>query len=127
MQGIVEANQALVGQAPDPAARDLVNIASGQVAAHFYLATYGTLRSYAQLLGNKKAARLLGRTLNETGTVDKTFTRLARRLSRGSGAAAEYGKARTGRGKGSVAAVMAALGGIAVAAIATGRRARPAD
>ena len=123
MQGIVEANQALVGQAPDPAARDLVNIASGQVAAHFFLATYGTLRSYAQLLGDKKAARLLGQTLKETGAVDKTFTSLARQLSRRSGSIS-YTGTRAGRGKGTMAAVLAALGGIAVAAIATAKSGR---
>lgn len=126
MQGIVEANQTLLGQAPDPAARDLVNIASGQVAAHFFLATYGTLRSYAQLLGDKKAARLLGRTLKETGAVDRTFTGLARQLSRRSGSIS-YGGNATRRGRGSVAAVVAALGGIAVAAFATARSGRPVD
>ena len=126
MQGIVEANQALVGQAPDGVARDLVNIASGQVAAHFYLATYGTLRSYARLLGNRKAARLLGRTLNETGAVDRTFTKLARRLSRGSGSA-DHGRAAAGRGRRPVATVMAMAGGIALAALATAGRGRPAD
>ena len=122
MQGIVEANETLVGQAPAGVARDLVNIASGQVAAHFYLATYGTLRSYAQLLGNKKAARLLGRTLNETGTVDRTFTRLARRLSR-QPAPAGTGVGRRS-GKRPVATVVAMLGGIAVAALATARSGR---
>ena len=126
MQGIVDANDALVAQAPDPVARDLVNIASGQVAAHFYLATYGTLRSYAQLLGHKKAARLLGKTLGETGTLDRTFTRLARRLSRQSGAAGDDAAGRKG-GKRPVATVVAMLGGIAVAALATAGSSRRPD
>ncbi len=126
MQGIVDANEALVGQAPNGIARDLVNIASGQVAAHFYLATYGTLRAYAQLLGHKKAARLLGRTLGETGTVDRTFTRLARRLSRQSGPAGYDGAGRRG-GTRPVATVVAMLGGIAVAALATAGRGRRPD
>ena len=125
MQGIMDANDALVAQAPDPVARDLVNIASGQVAAHFYLATYGTLRSYAQLLGHRKAARLLGKTLGETGSLDRTFTRLPRRLSRQSGAAGHDG-GRTG-GKRPVATVVAMLGGIAVAALATAGSSRRPD
>lgn len=116
MQGIVDANQSLAGQAPDPVARDLVNIASEQVAAHFFLATYGTLRSYARLLGNKKAAKLLKRTLSETGAADRTLTRLAGRLSRRSGSP-DYD--RGGRGGRRFAAVLAMLGGVAVAALAT--------
>ena len=125
MQGIMDANDALVAQAPDPVARDLVNIASGQVAAHFYLATYGTLRSYAQLLGHRKAARLLGKTLGETGSLDRAFTRLARRLSRQSGAAGRDGGRKGGRRP--VATVVAMLGGIAVAALATAGSSRRPD
>ena len=87
MQGIADANEAMLAQAPGAAARDLATIASGQVAAHFYLATYGTLRSYAQLMGNKKAVKLLSKTLNETSAIDAGFTKLARSLTKRSGAA----------------------------------------
>ena len=81
MQGIIEANEALVRQTWDPVRRDLANIASGQVAAHFYLATYGTLRHYAEVLGYQAAATLLQKTLNETGSIDREFSRLAARLT----------------------------------------------
>ena len=81
MQGIIDANNARVAATRDPAARDLINIELGQVAAHFYLATYGTLRDHAERLGNREAARLLQRTLDETGLIDREFSRLARRLA----------------------------------------------
>lgn len=80
MQGIADANEALVHQTRDPVRRDLANIASGQVAAHFYLATYGTLRAYAEALHYDTAASLLQKTMNETGTIDREFSRLAARL-----------------------------------------------
>ena len=93
MQGIIDANNALVARTRDPAARDLLNIELGQVAAHFYLAAYGTLRSYAEHLGNRDAVRLLQRTLDETGRIDEEFTRLAQRLTRQSGAGGYGGEA----------------------------------
>ena len=85
MQGIVDASNARIAATRDPAARDLVNIELGQVAAHFYLATYGTLRDHAERLGHDGAVRLLQRTLDETRLVDREFSRLARRLAGQSG------------------------------------------
>ena len=93
IQGIVDANNALVARTHDPAARDLLNIELGQAAAHYYLATYGTLRSYAEALGNRAAVRLLQRTLDETGLIDREFSRLAGRLASQSGASG-YGRER---------------------------------
>ena len=80
MQGIADANERMVQEAPDAAGRDLVNIASGQVAAHFYLATYGVLRAYARAVGNRKAVKILGRTLKETSGQDSGLTALAQRI-----------------------------------------------
>ncbi len=93
MQGIIDANNARIAATRDPAARDLINIELGQVAAHFYLATYGTLRAHAEQLGNGTAVRLLQRTLDETGLIDREFTRLARRLAGQSGAGGYGGEA----------------------------------
>lgn len=69
----------------NPTARDLVNIELGQVVTHFYMATYGTLRGYAEALGNREATRLLQTTLDHTGLIDREFSRLARRLTSQSG------------------------------------------
>ncbi len=77
MGGITEANDTLLTGTLDPAERDLINIALGQTAAHFYIAKYGTLRTYAEQMGNRKAARLLQKTLEETVAIDKKFTLLA--------------------------------------------------
>ena len=80
MSGIAEANRVLVAKADGRAANDLANIGSGQVAAHFYLATYGTLRLYARALGFREAVAAFDRTLAETASVDRAFTRLAARI-----------------------------------------------
>ncbi|WP_165359488.1 DUF892 family protein [Lichenibacterium minor] len=76
MQGICDTNEGEVARRRGAAKRDLINIAYGQVAAHFYLARYGTLRSAARALGHADAAKLLDRTMVETRTIDRAFTRL---------------------------------------------------
>lgn len=80
MQGIIDDNKAANAEADDPVARDQQLIASGQLAAHYYLARYGTLRSYAQTLGLSDAAGLLQETIDETVRVDEGFTVLAHHL-----------------------------------------------
>lgn len=80
MGGIADANNALVAKADGRAMRDLANIGSGQVAAHFYMSTYGTLRAYARALGLRDAVAAFDRTLAETARVDYAFTRLAERI-----------------------------------------------
>ena len=77
MQGIIDTNNTLIAQTSNPTERDLINIASGQHAAHFYLASYGPLRHYANELGRGKVAGLLQKTLDEIGTVNKKLTALS--------------------------------------------------
>ena len=80
MGGIADTNKTLVAKAGSRATRDLANIGSGQVAAHFYIATYGTLRAYAKALGLRDAMAVFDRTLAETRKVDAAFTALATRI-----------------------------------------------
>ncbi len=77
MQGIIEANKARIAATHDEIERDLLNIAYGQLAFHYYLAGYGTLRNYAKALGNREAVSLLTKTLNEISTLDSKYTSLA--------------------------------------------------
>ena len=80
MAGIADTNRTMVAKADGRATRDLVNIGSGQVAAHFYIATYGTLRGYAKALRLYGAMAVFDLTLAETRKVDATFTALAARI-----------------------------------------------
>ena len=76
MQGICDINQSEMAKHGDAADRDLLAIEYGQVAAHFYIARYGTLRSAAHALGHAEAVKLLERTLAETRAIDRAFTQL---------------------------------------------------
>ena len=92
MQGIIDANNELVAKHRGAVERDLINIAYGQVAAHLYLAKYGTLRSYAKGLGHPRAAHLLQTSLEETRAIDRAFSRLADDLVKRSPSARYPGK-----------------------------------
>jgi ferritin-like metal-binding protein YciE len=45
------------------------------------MAGYGTVRTYADLLGDKDAKKLLQKTLDEEGDADKKLTQLAKRIN----------------------------------------------
>lgn len=52
-------------------------ISAAQRVEHFEMAAYGTVRTYCQLLGYGRAAKLLQATLDEEGEADKKLTKLA--------------------------------------------------
>ena len=108
MQGISDENNALAAEAGSAPERDLIFISYGQVAAHYYLAQYGTMRAYSKALGHRKAAGLLDKTLKEISKVDTLFTGLAERVRKearksggaeqGTSGGAEYGRSGSGMG-----------------------------
>ena len=52
-------------------------IAAAQKIEHYEIASYGTLATYAKLLGEKEALKLLKLTINEEKNCDKDLTKLA--------------------------------------------------
>lgn len=60
-----------------PRVRDAALIAALQKIEHYEIAGYGTVRTYAQLLGEDSAGHLLGETLEEEAEADRRLTRLA--------------------------------------------------
>ena len=81
MQGIVEEGKEMMQEDMDADVMDAALIAAAQRAEHYEIAVYGTLRTYAQLLGNDEAAQILQEILDEEGTTDKKLTKLAERLN----------------------------------------------
>lgn len=77
MQGIIEEGQEMMKEDMDESVMDAALIAAAQRVEHYEMAGYGTVRTYARLLGDEKAAHLLQQTLNEEGETDKKLTRLA--------------------------------------------------
>ena len=77
MEGLIEEGKEMMGEDMDDDVMDAALIAAAQKIEHYEIASYGTCRAYAQLLGNKEAARLLQQTLDEEGKTDKLLTQLA--------------------------------------------------
>jgi ferritin-like metal-binding protein YciE len=57
--------------------RDAGIISAGQKVEHYEIASYGTLRQFAETLGLPEAATLLEETLNEEKVADEKLTEVA--------------------------------------------------
>ncbi|HEU4742790.1 MAG TPA: ferritin-like domain-containing protein [Meiothermus sp.] len=81
MQGLIEEGQQLLEKRDqaDPEVLDAALIAAGNKVEHYEIASYGTLCTYAEMLGDDEAKRLLGQTLEEEKMADKKLTALAER------------------------------------------------
>lgn len=67
-------------KAPDELTRDLGIIAAGQLALHYWIAAFGTLRTYASALGMDGVARDMQACLDEAKQADQQHTDIAQRL-----------------------------------------------
>jgi len=76
MEGLIEEAQEIMDEAEGDAL-DAGMIAAAQKVEHYEIASYGTVRTYARLLGDDWAASLLQQTLDEEGRTDKKLTELA--------------------------------------------------
>ena len=80
LTAIVSDGGRLMTQTIDRGVRDAWLIATAQRIEHLEIAGYGTVRSYAEMLGYAYAAQLLRQTLEEERAADETLTRLAERF-----------------------------------------------
>ena len=77
MEGLIEEGTMLIEEKPAPAVADAGLIAAAQRVEHYEIASYGTLRSYATLLGHENVVGLLELTLKEEEDTDKLLSQLA--------------------------------------------------
>src|ERR687896_1391113 len=76
MEGLIEEGQELLKEKPDPDVLDAGLISKAQHVEHYEIAGYGTVRTYARLLGEERQAKLLQQTLDEEGETDKLLSEL---------------------------------------------------
>ena len=81
MEGVIADGKELLEEDMAPEVLDAGIISAAQHVEHYEMAGYGTVRTYAQLLGDKEAQRLLQMTLDEEGDADKKLTKLAERIN----------------------------------------------
>jgi ferritin-like metal-binding protein YciE len=77
MEGLLEEGKEIMQEDMDPEVLDAALIGAAQKVEHYEIATYGTVRTYAELLGENDHVKLLQQTLNEEGDADKKLTHLA--------------------------------------------------
>ena len=77
MEGLIEEGKEMMQEDMEPEVMDAALIAAAQRIEHYEIAGYGTVRTYAQVLGEKEQANILQQTHDEEGDADKLLTRLA--------------------------------------------------
>lgn len=77
MAGLIEEGKGIMEETEVGVVRDAGIIAASQKIEHYEIATYGTLRQFAETLGLTEAASLLELTLDEEKGADKKLTEVA--------------------------------------------------
>lgn len=77
MEGLIKEAEGIMEECEEGAMRDAGIIAAGQKVEHYEIATYGTLRQFAETLGLEDAADLLEATLDEEKAADEKLTEVA--------------------------------------------------
>jgi ferritin-like metal-binding protein YciE len=75
--GIIAEGQEIMDEVDDEALRDAGILAAAQAAEHYEIARYGTLRAWAELLGQEEAVELLSKTPAEEKHADELLTSIA--------------------------------------------------
>ncbi len=81
MKGVIKEGDEIVSQGGDGATVDAGIISAAQRVEHYEMAGYGTVRTYAELLGRQQIARLLQQTLDEEKEADEKLTEIARSVN----------------------------------------------
>jgi ferritin-like metal-binding protein YciE len=81
MQGLIAEGQEIIEEQADEAVKDAALIAAAQKVEHFEIAAYGTVRTYAELLGYDDIVQVLQETLEEEGSTDETLTEVAKAIN----------------------------------------------
>lgn len=77
---LIQEGESTIGSQADDNVKDAALIAVAQQAEHFEIATYGTLCSYAEMLGREDDLRLLQDTLQEEKSADDKLKDIAERV-----------------------------------------------
>ncbi|HVW78062.1 MAG TPA: ferritin-like domain-containing protein [Alloacidobacterium sp.] len=74
---LISSGETVIKASKDPAVRDAGIIASAQKVEHFEIASYGSVRDWALLLGETEQANVLQQTLDEEKHADKVLTEVS--------------------------------------------------
>ncbi len=77
MEGIINEGEDMMKEAENSEVMDAALISAAQKVEHYEMASYGTVRTYAEQLGLKNSRKLLQDTLDEESKTNEKLTNLA--------------------------------------------------
>ena len=77
MKGLIEEGSEILKEEGEDSVLDAGMIVAAQKVEHYEIASYGSVRTFANLLGQDEAARLLQSTLDEESETNEILNRLA--------------------------------------------------
>ena len=77
MEGLVTEAEEIISEIKDPEVLDAGLIAAAQKVEHYEIASYGTVATFAKILGNGEIEDLLRETEKEEKAADETLTKVA--------------------------------------------------
>jgi ferritin-like metal-binding protein YciE len=77
MEGLIKEGKEVLDSNMTGPVRDAALIAAAQRVEHYEIAGYGTVRAYAELLGDRKAVSLLDKSLEEEAQANEKLTSIA--------------------------------------------------
>jgi len=96
MKGLIAEGGEMIDEDFEGDVKDAGLISAAQRVEHYEIAAYGTVRTYASILGERDAVSLLEKTLTEEKETDEKLTELAQGIN-AEAAASESGKVTGGR------------------------------
>lgn len=81
MDGLIQEAYSIMGDSDEGAMRDAGIISAAQKIEHYEIASYGTLRTFAQILGLDDAAEILETILDEEKNCDEILTGIAESIN----------------------------------------------
>ena len=77
MKGLIEEGSEIINEEGEDSVLDAGLIVAAQKVEHYEIASYGSVRTFANLLGQDEAAKLLQSTLDEESETNETLNQLA--------------------------------------------------
>lgn len=77
MKGLLEEGEEIIKEEMEPTVKDAALIAAAQKVEHYEIATYGTLCTWAKLIGEDGALKLLKQNIDEEEKTDAKLSKLA--------------------------------------------------
>ena len=77
MEGLIKESESIMEECEEGPMCDAGIISAAQKVEHYEIASYGTLRAFAEIMGHDDVVKLLEETLNEEKSADEKLTEIA--------------------------------------------------